>query len=106
MAVSLFFPGFKDEFTVHANQEWSMRICWRSVSNNWGGVRIFDPEEIAEKAQQAGVVAKQGSSMSEMIGEDLLLERPQIEPYTILARKHARYRSGDVDDGGEHSGSD
>ena len=46
-----------------------------------------DHQEIAEKARQAGVEPRQGSTMVEMIGEDLTLERQQIERYSVLARK-------------------
>jgi bacterioferritin len=51
MAVSLFSPGFKDEITVHANQELEHADMLAERIQQLGGVPIFDPEEIAEKAR-------------------------------------------------------
>ncbi|MEO6202338.1 MAG: ferritin-like domain-containing protein [Nitrospirales bacterium] len=87
MAVSLFSPGFKAEFNAHANQELEHADLLAERIQQIGGVPIFDPEEIAEKARQAGVEPRQGSTMAEMIGQDLTLERQQIERYSVLARK-------------------
>jgi len=87
MAVSLFSPGFKAEFNAHANQELEHADLLAERIQQIGGVPIFDPEEIAEKARQAGVEPRQGSTMVERIGEDLTLERQQIERYSVLARK-------------------
>ncbi len=87
MAVSLFSPGLKDEFAAHATQELEHADMLAERIQQLGGVPIFEPREIAEKARQAGVEPKQGTTMAEMIGEDLLLERQQIERYTVLARK-------------------
>lgn len=85
MAVSLFSPGFKAEFTAHANQEMQHADMLAERIQELGGVPVFGLENIAEKARHAGVEPKQGHTLSEMIGEDLILERQQIERYTALA---------------------
>jgi bacterioferritin len=87
MAVSLSSPGLKSEFTAHADEELAHADLLAERIQQLGGVPIFAPEEIAAKAQKAGVTPKQGPTLSEMIGEDLILERQQIERYTVLARK-------------------
>lgn len=87
MAVSLFSPGFKGEFIAHANQELEHADMLAERIQQLGGVPVFDPEEIAQKARHLGVRPKQGSTVTEMIGEDLLLEREQVERYTALARQ-------------------
>lgn len=84
---ALFSPGFKDDFTAHANQELEHADLLGERIDELGGVPIYDPQEIAQKAKQTGVQPKQGRTVSEMIVEDFLLERQQIERYTVLARK-------------------
>jgi bacterioferritin len=89
MTFSLFSPGLpdlKDEFTSHATQELEHADRSAERIQELGGVPIFDPEEIADKARQAGVKIKQGRTLKAMIGEDFMLERQQIERYTTLAR--------------------
>ncbi len=87
MAVSLSSPGLKNEFTAHADEELAHADLLAERIQQLGGVPIFAPEEIAAKAHAAGITPKQGHTLSEMIGEDLILERQQIERYTVLARK-------------------
>jgi bacterioferritin len=87
MAVSLSSPGLKNEFTAHADEELAHADVLAERIQQLGGIPIFDPEEIAAKARGAGIKPKQGQTLSEMIGEDLILERQQIERYTLLARK-------------------
>ncbi len=87
MAVSLFSPGFKNEFTAHANQELEHADLLAERIDELGGVPIFDPKEISQKAKKSGIRPKQGRTVGEMIKEDLILERKQIERYTVLARK-------------------
>ena len=53
-----------------------------------GGVPIYDPKEISSKAANAGVVPEQGVvTLTEMVVEDLMLERQQVEVYTALIRE-------------------
>jgi bacterioferritin len=52
-----------------------------------GGVPIYDPKEIASKAANVGVVPEQGVTLTEMVVEDLMLERHQVEVYTALVRE-------------------
>ncbi len=87
MAVSLLSASFQSEFTSHANQELEHADMLAERIAQLGGIPVFDPQEIAEKSKMAGVHLKQGRTLAEMIGEDLLLERQQIERYTVLARK-------------------
>jgi bacterioferritin len=87
MAVSLFSAGMKEEFTAHVNQELQHAEILAERIQQLGGVPVFDPEEIAEKGRNVGIEPKQGHTLTEMIGEDLILERQQIERYTALARE-------------------
>ena len=48
---------------------------------------IYDPKEISSKAANVGVVPEQGATPTEMVVEDLLLERQQIEVYSALIRE-------------------
>jgi bacterioferritin len=50
-------------------------------------VPIYDPKEIAAKAANVGVVREQGATLTEMVVEDLMVERQQIEVYTALIRE-------------------
>jgi bacterioferritin (cytochrome b1) len=50
-------------------------------------VPIYDPKEIASKAANVGVVPEQGVTLTEMVVEDLMLERHQVEVYTALVRE-------------------
>ena len=46
-----------------------------------------DPKEISSKAANVGVAPEQGATLAEMVTEDLMLERQQIEVYTALIRE-------------------
>ena len=48
---------------------------------------IYDPKEISSNAAKIGVTPEQGASLAEMVTEDLMLERQQIEVYTALIRE-------------------
>ena len=52
-----------------------------------GGVPVFDLQEIAGKAASIGVHPEQGTTLVEMVGENLLLECRQVETYTALIRE-------------------
>ena len=87
MAVSLLSPGMKAEFQAHATQELDHANRLAERIQQLGGVPIYDPKEIAQKAANVGVVPEQGATLTEMVAEDLMLERQQIETYSALARE-------------------
>jgi bacterioferritin len=87
MAVSLLSPGMKTEFEAHATQELDHANRLADRVQQLGGVPIYDPKEISSKAANAGVTPEQGTSLAEMVTEDLMLERQQIEVYTALIRE-------------------
>jgi bacterioferritin len=87
MAVSLFSPGLKTEFEAHATQELDHANRLADRVQQLGGVPIYDPKEISAKAANVGVVADQGATLTEMVVEDLMLERHQVEVYTALIRE-------------------
>ena len=87
MAVSLLSPGLKTEFEAHASQELDHANRLAARVQQLGGVPIYDPKEISSKAANVGVVPEQGATLAEMVAEDLMLERQQIEVYTALIRE-------------------
>jgi bacterioferritin len=87
MAVSLLSPGLKAEFQAHAAQELDHANRLADRVQQLGGVPIYDPKEIASKAANVGVVPEQGATLAEMVVEDLMLERQQIEVYSALIRE-------------------
>ena len=94
MAVSLLSPGMKTEFAAHATQELDHANRLRPENadisrllQQLGGVPIYDPKEISSKAANVGVAPEQGTTLAEMVTEDLILERQQIEAYTALIRE-------------------
>jgi len=87
MAVSLLSPGLKAEFEAHAAQELDHANRLADRVQQLGGVPIFDPKEIASKAASVGISPEQGATLAEMVTEDLLLERQQIEVYSALIRE-------------------
>ncbi len=87
MAVSLLSPGMKTEFAAHATQELDHANRLADRVQQLGGVPIYDPKEISSKAANVGVVPEQGATLAEMVTEDLMLERQQIEVYTALIRE-------------------
>jgi len=87
MAVSLLSPGMKTEFGAHATQELDHADRLAARVQQLGGVPIYDPKEISSKAANVGVAPEQGTSLAEMVTEDLILERQQIETYTALIRE-------------------
>lgn len=87
MAVSLFSPGLKAEFESHAAQELIHADRLATRIQQLGGVPIFDLRELAGKAATIGIQPEQGTTLREMIVENLLLERRQIEAYTALIRE-------------------
>jgi len=87
MAVSLLSPGLKAEFETHADQELAHADRLATRIQQLGGVPIFDLQELAGKAAAIGVHPEQGTTLTEMVIENLLLERRQIEAYSALIRE-------------------
>jgi bacterioferritin len=87
MAVSLLSPALKTEFQAHATQELDHANRLAERIQQLGGVPIYDPKEIAARAANVGIVPEQGATLTEMVVEDLMLERQQIEAYTVLIRQ-------------------
>jgi bacterioferritin len=87
MAVSLLSPGLKGEFETHAEQELAHADRLATRIQQLGGVPIFDMQELAGKAAAIGIRPEQGGTLSEMVIENLMLERRQVEAYTALIRE-------------------
>lgn len=87
MAVSLLSPGLKAEFGSHAEQELAHADRLATRIQQLGGVPIFDLQELAGKAAAIGIHPEQGATLTEMVIENLLLERRQVEAYTALIRE-------------------
>jgi len=87
MAVALLSPGLKTEFEAHAEQELAHADRLATRIQQLGGVPIFDLQELAGKAAAIGVHPEQGTTLTEMVIENLLLERRQVEAYTALIRE-------------------
>ncbi|HEY6999081.1 MAG TPA: ferritin-like domain-containing protein [Candidatus Binatia bacterium] len=87
MAVSMLSPAMKSEFQAHATQELDHANRLAERIQQLGGVPIYDPKEIAAKAANVGIAPEQGTTLTEMVVEDLMLERQQIEAYTALIRE-------------------
>ena len=87
MAVSMLAPALKSEFESHAltEQEHADRLAERI--QQLGGVPIFNPQEIAARAETVGVSPEQGPTLGDMVAENLLLERRQVAEYTALIRE-------------------
>ena len=87
MAVSLLAPGLKKEFEKHAEQELQHADLLAARIQQLGGVPLYSLREIAAKAAHAGVQPEQGPTLTDMVMENLLIERKQIEAYTALIRE-------------------
>jgi bacterioferritin len=87
MAVSLLSPGLKTEFESHAEQELAHADQLATRIQQLGGVPLFDLRELAGKAAAIGIQPEHATTLAEMVVENLLLERRQIEAYTALIRE-------------------
>jgi bacterioferritin len=87
MAVSLLSPGLKGEFESHAEQELTHADRLAQRIQQLGGVPLFDMQDIAGKAASVGVHVEQGTTLREMVIENLMLERRQVETYSALIRQ-------------------
>src|SRR5215831_9780576 len=87
MAVSLFAPGLKGDFEAHATMELQHADKLAERIQQLGGVPIYSPAEIAAKAAEVGERPEQGPTLTDMVIENLLLERRQVAEYTALIRE-------------------
>src|ERR671924_213661 len=87
MAVSLLSPGLKDDFEAHATVELQHADRLAARIQQLGGVPVYSPAEISTKAAEVGVQPEQGPTLTDMVIENLLLERRQIAAYTALIRE-------------------
>ena len=87
MAVSMLAPGLKDDFEAHATLELQHADRLATRIQQLGGVPIYNPAEIASKAAEVGVRPEQGPTLTDMVMENLLLERRQVAEYTTLIRE-------------------
>jgi bacterioferritin len=87
MAVSLFAPGLKDDFQAHADVELQHADLLGERIQQLGGVPVYSPVELAAKAAEEGVHPEQGATLTEMVMENLMLERQQVTAYTALIRE-------------------
>jgi bacterioferritin len=86
MAVSLLSPGLKTDFESHAATELQHADMLAERIQQLGGIPIYEPTEIAQKAAEAGVYPHQGPTLTQMVIENLILERQQVAAYTALIR--------------------
>src|SRR5262245_61349546 len=89
MAVSLFAPGLKDDFQTHADVELQHADLLGERIQQLGGVPVYSPMELGTKAAEEGIRPQQGATLTEMVMENLMLERQQIASYTALIRQIA-----------------
>ena len=87
MAVSMLAPGLKEDFEAHATLELQHADRLATRIQQLGGVPIYNPAEIAPKAAEVGVHPEQGPTLTDMVIENLLLERRQVAEYIALMRK-------------------
>lgn len=86
MAVSLLSPALKTEFEAHALEELQHADALANRIQQLGGVPIVDLQELAGKAASIGVRPGQGATLVNMVCENLMLERRQVEAYSALIR--------------------
>jgi bacterioferritin len=87
MAVSLVGPAVREEFLEHADEELKHADMLAERIQQLGGVPVFDPAEIAEKASIAHVSVSQGATVEAMVREDLDVERAQVNAYMSYIRE-------------------
>lgn len=87
MAVSLLSPGLKNDFAAHADLELGHADMLGERIQQLGGIPVYTPQEIAKRAAEEGVAPEQGATLTDMVIENLMLERQQIEAYTNLIRE-------------------
>ena len=75
-----------NECETHADQELAHADRLATRIQQLGGVPICDLQELAGKAAAIGIHPEQGTALTDMVIENLLLERRQKEAYTALIR--------------------
>lgn len=83
-------PSPKTAFEAHAQQELQHADALAVRIQQVGGVPIFDLYEIAGKAASVGVHPEEGGTLTEMVVENLMLERRQVEAYTLIQISETR----------------
>jgi len=87
MAVSLMSSSLKTEFQNHGSQELQHADRLANRIQQLGGVPIFRPDKIADSGAEIGASPKQGPTLTDMVIQDLMLERRQIVAYLALIRE-------------------
>lgn len=75
MAVSLLSPSLKCEFETCAQQELKHADALAGRIQQLGGVPLFDLHEIDDMAASVGVHPEQGTTLIEMVVENLMLKK-------------------------------
>ena len=87
MEVSLLSPGLTSEFEAYARKKLQHADMLANRIQQLGGVPVFNLQELAGKAVSVDVRPEQETTLVVMMGEDLMLERRQVEAYTALIRE-------------------
>ena len=83
MAAGIHAKAIADEFLVHANEEQGHADEIAARITQLGGEPNFDPQGLTTRSHSEYVA---GSTLLEMIREDLVAERVAIESYTEMIR--------------------
>jgi bacterioferritin len=87
MEVSLVSPGLKSEFEAYALKKLEHADTLAHRIQQLGGAPVFDLQELAGKAVFIGARPERGTTLVEMMGEDLMLEHRQVEAYSALIQE-------------------
>jgi bacterioferritin len=87
MAVSLLAPGLKDVFRTQAAIAMQHADMLAERIQQLGGIPVFEPAEIAQKATEEHVQPEQGATLAVIVTENLMVKRQQIAAYTALIRE-------------------
>ena len=87
MAVSLLAPGLKQVFQAQAALAMQHADVLGERIQQLGGMPVFQPGEIAKQAAAEHVQPEQGTTLAEMVAENLVVKRRQIAAYTVLIRE-------------------
>ncbi len=87
MAVSMLGPSVASEFIEHSDEELEHADRLARRIQALGGVPIFDPEEIARCIERMRIRPQSGTTLEDMVREDLDLERTQVRVYSALVRE-------------------
>jgi bacterioferritin (cytochrome b1) len=86
MTVSLLAPVLREDSDAHATPERRHAARLATRVQPLGGVPTYHPAEIAAQAAKVGGHPAQGPTLTDMVIEDLPLERRQGAAYTALLR--------------------